>query len=757
MNKVVFLIFIITLFLLAGNSYALFQTNPTAVVRHDDCVLSNSTNVFVLSALNEYYFLGKDASKTIVNITINNSNITEIITMSKGDVADFDIINTGTGTLIDTDSLRLGYDDSAFIFFKSYFSDVSISVVVSMYDSLSMRAYNTSFSIPICSYATNAQMFSKFSKESSEFLGNWSSFWNILSGGLPWNYYVSSAFLESTISVTGTAWSLANSADPGWLDVATAMKSMFSNKVPVIGNYFNILTDTTENLLSKLIISICSWTPETEETISNVKELQQLLLNESADWNASVINYTEIGNYLDTISERIASTNVKYDIDYYDKMQYYQLSSMLHTLDDYLKSLETSLSLRKVEVMKHLTATKHVFNRRLSANVSFNNTKISSIGIFMENRGSVENITTGINKTVCVIDQYGTYHCSKLIKRSFANITIFENNTGIFSSQFDWDQVSGTSYYAVGWFEAGIRFNYTYFVSPNTTAIIVADVPNIEMRANMTAVINITTLDTSNNFKISIQRKLFEASDNGTSLGLGVALPYCASPNKNIRIKLVSGDVVNDYYRKLNQNMSFSLAKGLVRFSIFPDYYLRNSYSLVLNESMNMFYMGFIPGNQDNDDKISKNDLDIVRAAFLNYDALADVNCDSVIDVLDMAIIGKNMYRKSDLEPDQINLSIKMIKLSGLDSLDEGILVSGNYNLSGFTLRDEANHTYVFPNFILNGSVFIHTGTGINNQTDLFWNRSSAVWNNDGDTTILISPANEIIAREYCGAIECWY
>lgn len=56
-------------------------------------------------------------------------------------------------------------------------------------------------------------------------------------------------------------------------------------------------------------------------------------------------------------------------------------------------------------------------------------------------------------------------------------------------------------------------------------------------------------------------------------------------------------------------------------------------------------------------------------------------------------------------------------------------------NLSGWVLKDANNKTYIFENFILNNktTVTLHTGSGINNLTDLYWNQKTAVWNNDGD------------------------
>ncbi|MFH1789303.1 MAG: lamin tail domain-containing protein, partial [Candidatus Altiarchaeota archaeon] len=61
-------------------------------------------------------------------------------------------------------------------------------------------------------------------------------------------------------------------------------------------------------------------------------------------------------------------------------------------------------------------------------------------------------------------------------------------------------------------------------------------------------------------------------------------------------------------------------------------------------------------------------------------------------------------------------------------------------DLTGWILEDDANHIYRFPdNFVLGtgDSVTVHTGSGTDSTSDLYWGRGSAIWNNDGDTATL--------------------
>ena len=69
--------------------------------------------------------------------------------------------------------------------------------------------------------------------------------------------------------------------------------------------------------------------------------------------------------------------------------------------------------------------------------------------------------------------------------------------------------------------------------------------------------------------------------------------------------------------------------------------------------------------------------------------------------------------------------------------------------LTGWHMRDLANHYYDFPAFLLPGGaqVRIHTGWGANTATDLYWRQGSAVWNNSGDTVFLYDAGWELVHR----------
>lgn len=84
-------------------------------------------------------------------------------------------------------------------------------------------------------------------------------------------------------------------------------------------------------------------------------------------------------------------------------------------------------------------------------------------------------------------------------------------------------------------------------------------------------------------------------------------------------------------------------------------------------------------------------------------------------------------------------------------------------DLSGWKLVDEKKHTYSLPDgFILKAgkTVTVHTGSGTDTDTDLYWGRKWAVWNNDGDTAYLYDASGNLVdscswTGEEWGAVSC--
>lgn len=90
---------------------------------------------------------------------------------------------------------------------------------------------------------------------------------------------------------------------------------------------------------------------------------------------------------------------------------------------------------------------------------------------------------------------------------------------------------------------------------------------------------------------------------------------------------------------------------------------------------------------------------------------------------------------------------------AGEDLLGEYVLLENEgaqaVNLSGWTLEDEAGTIYSFPNFTLaaGGSVRVWVQAGTDDAENLFWGRTQAVWNNNGDVVVLRDATGAEVGR----------
>jgi hypothetical protein len=67
--------------------------------------------------------------------------------------------------------------------------------------------------------------------------------------------------------------------------------------------------------------------------------------------------------------------------------------------------------------------------------------------------------------------------------------------------------------------------------------------------------------------------------------------------------------------------------------------------------------------------------------------------------------------------------------------------------MTGWKLRDRTGYRYVFPTFTLGAgrSVRVHTGSGTNTSTDLYWRLGTYVWNNTGDKATLKNRSGVVV------------
>ncbi len=102
-----------------------------------------------------------------------------------------------------------------------------------------------------------------------------------------------------------------------------------------------------------------------------------------------------------------------------------------------------------------------------------------------------------------------------------------------------------------------------------------------------------------------------------------------------------------------------------------------------------------------------------------------------------IAITNANFVAPS---PEKENLNDEWVDVANNGTMDE--------NIAGWTLEDQQNHTYTFPDFDLKAGakVRIHSGIGNDSESDLYWEKSTSIWNNNGDLATLRDVSGVVIS-----------
>jgi competence protein ComEC len=72
-------------------------------------------------------------------------------------------------------------------------------------------------------------------------------------------------------------------------------------------------------------------------------------------------------------------------------------------------------------------------------------------------------------------------------------------------------------------------------------------------------------------------------------------------------------------------------------------------------------------------------------------------------------------------------------------------------DFSGWTVEDDVGQTYTVPEGTTldpGATVTLHTGSGEDTETDLYWGSGSPIWNNGGDTVIVRTPDGTVVIEE---------
>jgi competence protein ComEC len=76
---------------------------------------------------------------------------------------------------------------------------------------------------------------------------------------------------------------------------------------------------------------------------------------------------------------------------------------------------------------------------------------------------------------------------------------------------------------------------------------------------------------------------------------------------------------------------------------------------------------------------------------------------------------------------------------------------ASDLDLAGWMVRDESStHRYRFEELVLppGGAVTLRSGCGTDTPSDRYWCvTGSAIWNNDGDSVLLMDPLGNVVAQ----------
>ena len=90
------------------------------------------------------------------------------------------------------------------------------------------------------------------------------------------------------------------------------------------------------------------------------------------------------------------------------------------------------------------------------------------------------------------------------------------------------------------------------------------------------------------------------------------------------------------------------------------------------------------------------------------------------------------------------------------ENLDDEYVVFRNsrsepLDVSGWTVADDADHTYTFPDGAVvdpGAEITLRTGRGTDTESTYYWGRTGAVWNNDGDVVVVRNASDSTVLRE---------
>ncbi|HPR67491.1 MAG TPA: lamin tail domain-containing protein [Methanothrix sp.] len=131
-----------------------------------------------------------------------------------------------------------------------------------------------------------------------------------------------------------------------------------------------------------------------------------------------------------------------------------------------------------------------------------------------------------------------------------------------------------------------------------------------------------------------------------------------------------------------------------------------------------------------------------------------------LISVLAFLVAGISSAEDTDAVINEVAEAVYGVAITNASWVDEWVEVTNSgesaQDLTGWTLKDEQDHTYAFPEgFVLGtgGAVTVHTGVGNDTAANLYCNMGCPIWNNAGDVATLMD-ADGMVVSQYPEPVE---
>lgn len=207
--------------------------------------------------------------------------------------------------------------------------------------------------------------------------------------------------------------------------------------------------------------------------------------------------------------------------------------------------------------------------------------------------------------------------------------------------------------------------------------------------------------------------------------------------------RIIDGDTLElEDGRKIRLANINSLEKGQNQFKLSINYLKTFENSSVELEILGIEKYGRILGRIYTPDYLN---LELVKQGFASKFLVNEKELKEFASAEEQAVSSqKGIWKKSK--------HFNCFKID-IDKTNEKILLisnCNNINIGSWLLKDESTRHYIFKNIEI-GEITLHTLAGEDNETDIFWNSKTNIWNNNRDSLYLFDKEGYLAYYETYG------